>query len=257
MVHRFSPHSVPPTPSPMHLVADAIVLSTRAHGEHGLVARALTQGHGVQPGYVRGGRSRRLRPVLQPGNTVRAEWRSRTDEQLPALTVELVHSLAPLHAEPLAAAAIEWVTALAAAALPEAQPYPRLHDGLLGMLGAIEAAPAARGWAGALVRYELLVLAELGFGLDLDRCVAGGAADDLAFVSPRSGGAVSRGAAAGYERQLLPLPAFLRGEGAEDGVGILDGLALTGHFLARDVLRRPEPLAARDRLVDRLKRAIA
>ena len=248
----------------MHLVADAIVLSTRPHGEHGLVARALTRDDGVQPGYVRGGRSRRLRPVLQPGNAVRAEWRARTPDQLPALTVELLRSLGPLHAEPLAAAAIEWTTALAAAALPEAQPYPRLHDGLAGMLGAIEAAPAARGWAGALVRYELLVLAELGFGLDLERCVATGATDDLAWVSPRSGGAVSRAAAAGYERQLLALPSFLLSGGAADARGadargIADGLALTGHFLARDVLvdRRAEPLAARDRLVDRLKRAIA
>jgi DNA repair protein RecO (recombination protein O) len=242
----------------MHIVADAIVLATRQHGEHGLVARALTRDHGVQPGYVRGGRSRQLRPVLQPGNAVRAEWRARTAEQLPALTVELLRSLGPLHAEPLAAAAIEWVTALAATALPEAQPYPRLHDGLEGMLGAIEAAPAARGWAGALVRYELMVLAELGFGLDLDRCVVTGGGD-LAWVSPKSGGAVSREAAVGYERQLLPLPAFLLSGDQADGHAVVEGLALSGHFLARDLLtdRRAEPIAARDRLVDRLKRAIA
>lgn len=243
----------------MHIVADAIVLATRQHGEHGLVARALTRNHGVQPGYVRGGRSRQLRPVLQPGNTVQAEWRARTAEQLPALTVELLRSLGPLHSEPLAAAAIEWVTALAAAALPEAQPYPRVHDGLEGMLGAIEAAPAARGWAAALVRYELLVLAELGFGLDLDRCVVTGSTDDLAWVSPKSGGAVSRGAAFGYERQLLALPSFLQSGQQAEGREIIDGLVLAGHFLGRDLLtdRRAEPLAARDRLVDRLKRAIA
>lgn len=244
----------------MHLVADAIVLSTRAHGEHGVVARALTRDDGVRPGYVRGGRSRAIRPVLQPGNQVRGEWRARTDEQLAALTVELVHSLAPLHAEPLAAAAIAWVTALAAAALPEAQPYPRLYDGLSGMLGAIEAAPAARGWAGALVRFELLLLAELGFGLDLTRCVATGATEGLGWVSPRSGGAVSAAAAAGYEARLLALPGFLIDGGAPaDGAAVLKGLALSGHFLARDVLtdRRADPLAARDRLVDALKRAIA
>ena len=243
----------------MHIAADAIVLSARQHGEHGLVVRALTRDDGVQPGYVRGGRSRRLGPVLQPGNTVRGEWRARTAEQLPALTVELLASLGPLHAEPLPAAGIEWVTALAATALPEAQPYPRLYDGLAGMLGAITAAPAARGWAGALVRYELLVLAELGFGLDLERCVATGATDDLAWVSPKSGGAVTRAAAAGYERQLLTLPPFLLSAGLPDGRDVMDGLALTGHFLARDVLidRRAEPLAARGRLTDRLKRAIA
>ena len=164
----------------MHLVADAIVLSVRAHGEHGAVVRGFTREAGVWPGYVRGGHSRRLRPILQPANLVRAEWRARTDEQLPALTVELIHSRAPLYAEALAAAALEWLAALTAAALPEAQPYPRVHDALAGALDAIEAAPSAKGWAGALARYELLLLAELGFGLDLSACVATGRVDDLA-----------------------------------------------------------------------------
>ncbi|WP_375390692.1 DNA repair protein RecO [uncultured Sphingomonas sp.] len=243
----------------MHLRADAIVLAVRGHGEHGAVVRAFTRDDGVQPGYVRGGHSGRLRPALQAGNLVQGEWRARTGEQLAALTVELVHSRAPLHREPLPAAALDWVTALTAAALPEAQPYPRLHDGLAGMLDALEAAPAARGWAAALVRYELLLLAELGFGLDLERCVATGATDDLAFVSPRSGGAVSRGAAAGYEDRLLALPRFARVGGPADWTDILAGLALTGHFLARDLLhdRRAEPLAARARLVERLQRAVA
>ena len=243
----------------MHLRAEAIVLAVRAHGEHGAIVRALTREDGVQPGYVRGGRSRRLRPVLQPANTVLGDWRARTGEQLAALSVELVHSRAALHAEPLPAAALGWATALTAAALPEAQPYPRLHDGLAGLLGAIEAAPAARGWAGSLARYELLLLAELGFGLDLDRCVASGRADDLAFVSPRSGGAVSRTAAAGHEAKLLPLPAFVREGGAAGWADMLDALALTGHFLARDVLvdRRADLLGARERLLERLKRAVA
>ena len=243
----------------MHLRAPAIVLSVRAHGEHGAVVRALTRDDGVQPGYVRGGRSRRLRPVLQPANTVLGEWRARTGEQLAALTVELIASRAPLHGEPLIAAALEWATALTAAALPEAQAYPALYDGLDGLLGAIEAAPAARGWAGSLVRYELLLLAELGFGLDLERCVATGTAADLAFVSPKSGGAVSRPAAVGYEARLLPLPAFLHAGGAAAWPDILDGLRLTGHFLARDVLvdRRADLLAARERLVERLKSAVA
>lgn len=243
----------------MHLVAEAIILSVRAHGEHGAVARALTAADGVQPGYVRGGRSRALRPVLQPGNVVRGEWRARTDTQLPALTVELVESRAALHAEPLAAAALDWATAMTAATLPEAQPYPRLHAGLSGLLGAIAAAPAARGWAAALARYELLLLAELGFGLDLTACVATGAQADLGFVSPRSGGAVSRGAAAGYETRLLPLPVFLVEGGEADWPAVFAALAITGHFLARDVLvdRRVPVLATRERLVDRLKRAVA
>jgi DNA repair protein RecO (recombination protein O) len=243
----------------MHLVADSIVLSVRAHGEHGAVVRGFTRQAGVWPGYVRGGHSRRLRPILQPANLVRAEWRARTDEQLPALTVELIHSRAPLYAEALAAAALEWLAALTAAALPEAQPYPRVHDALAGALDAVEAAPSAKGWAGALARYELLLLAELGFGLDLSACVVTGRVDDLAFVSPRSGAAVSRAAAVGYEARLLRLPAFLSAGGAATWDEVSDALAITGHFLERDVLvdRWRETLAARDRLVDRLKRAVA
>jgi DNA repair protein RecO (recombination protein O) len=210
-------------------------------------------------GYVRGGRSRQLRPVLQPGNVVLGDWRARTQEQLPALTVELVHSRAPMFREPLPAAAFEWATALTAAVLPEGQAYPQVHSALGGMLDAIEAAPAARGWAVALVRYELLVLAALGFGLDLERCAATGESDDLAFVSPKSGAAVSRAAAMGYEARLLPLPPFVATGGAAEWDDILAGLRLTAHFLERDLLhgRAAEVLAARMRLVDRLKRAVA
>ncbi len=243
----------------MYLTADAILLSVRPHGEHGAVVRALTRDHGLRPGYVRGGHARALRPVLQPGNVIRGAWRARTDEQLAALTVELVHSRAALHASPLPAAALEWLTALTAAALPEAQPYPQLHDALGGVIDAIEAAPSARGWAAAMARYELLVLAELGFGLDLSACVATGAIDDLAFVSPKSGAAVSRAAAAGYEARLFALPAFLRHGGTAAWPEVFDALAITGHFLARDVLidRRRDPLPARSRLVERLQRAVA
>ena len=150
----------------MRLETDAIVVAVRAHGEHGAIVRALTPGEGIRAGYVRGGRSRRLRPVLVPGNLVHAEYRARTEEQLAHLGVELVHSRAFLLSEPLAAAGIEWACALTASALPESQPYPRLYQGLEGLLRAIEAAPSARGWAWALVRYELLVLGETGFGLE-------------------------------------------------------------------------------------------
>lgn len=241
----------------MHLRASAIVLGIRPHGEHGAIVRALTPDDGVQPGYVRGGHGRTLRPVLQPANTVLGEWRARTDDALPSLTVELVASRAALWSEPLAAAALDWVTALTAAALPEGQTYRRIHAALDGVIGAVAAAPGARGWAVALVRYELLVLAELGFGLDLSECVSTGSTDDLAFVSPKSGGAVSRAAATGYERRLLAYPAFLRDGGAADWRDILDGLTLTGHFLERDLLhgRAADALAARERLVDRAKRA--
>ena len=241
----------------MHLRSAAIVLSVRPHGEHGAIVRALTPDDGVQPGYVRGGHGRALRPVLQPANAVLGEWRARTDDALPGLTVELTASRAPLYAEPLAAAALEWVAALTAAALPEGQPYPHLYAALDGTVAAIEAAPGARGWGPALVRYELLMLAELGFGLDLTTCVATGATDDLAYVSPKSGGAVSTGAAAGYEHRLLRYPGFLRDGGSADWADVLDGLALTGHFLERDLLhgRAGHALAARERLVDRMRRA--
>jgi DNA repair protein RecO (recombination protein O) len=243
----------------MQFRAEAIVLAVRQHGEHGAVVRALTAEHGLQPGYVRGGRSRRLRPILQPGNLVIGEWRARTPDQLAQLSVELIESRAASHAEPLPAAALEWVTVLTAAILPEAQPYPRLYAALGGVIAAIAAAPLARDWALALARYELLVLAELGFGLDLGTCVASGTSEDLAFVSPKSGGAVSRGAAFGYEDRLFALPPALLHGGDADWPDILAALRITGHFLERDILAdvRTDPRDARARLVDRLKRAVA
>ncbi|MBW8744125.1 MAG: DNA repair protein RecO [Sphingomonas sp.] len=242
----------------MHVEALAIVCAVRAHGEHGAIVRTLTPDDGLLAGYVRGGRSRRLKPVLVPGNLVRADYRARTEEQLPALTVELSESRAGMMSEALPALAIEWVTALTATVLPEAQPYPRLYAALDGVLGAVTAAPAARGWAVALVRYELLLLSELGFGLDLTACVAGGANDDLAYVSPKSGGSVSRSEGEPYRERLLALPAFLVEGGAGEWGDILAGFRLTGHFLERDLLhgRAIDILAARERLVDRLKRAV-
>lgn len=241
------------------LITPALICGVRSHGEHGAIARLLTPDHGLLAGYVRGGRSRALRPVLLPGNSVKAEFRARTEEQLAGLTVEMDHSRAPLLSEPLPAAAIDWICALTAVALPEGTPYPALYQALDGVLGAIDAAPAARGWGAALVRYELLMLAELGFGLDLGRCAATGGNEDLAFVSPRSAAAVSRAGAAGYERRLLPLPRFLIEGGSGDWPSIVDGLQLTGFFLERSVLTdwRADTLAARERLVDRLKRAVA
>jgi DNA repair protein RecO (recombination protein O) len=241
----------------VHIAAETIVCAVLPHGEHGAVVRVMTPQDGLQAGYVRGGRSRRLRPILLPGNVVQVDIRARTDSQLASMTVELVHSRAPLLSEPLAAAAIDWSTALAATALPEGQPYPRVSIALDGVLGAIEAAPAARGWAIALVRYELLILAELGFGLDLSACAATGASDDLRWVSPKSGTAVSATAGAPYAHRLLPLPPFLVNKDSEaDWADILDGLRLTGFFLDRDLLteRRAPVLDARGRLIDRMQR---
>ena len=242
------------------LTAEAIVCAVRAHGEHGAILRALTERAGLVAGYVRGGRSRRLRPILMPGNLIALELRSRTEEQLAGASAELVASRAPLLAEPLPAAAIDWVTSLTATTLPESQPYPALYSALSAVLEAIGVAPAARQWAAALARYELLLLAELGFGLNLDECVVTGSRDNLAFISPKSGAAVCVEAAAGYEEKLFRLPPFLRGaDASSDMADALDGLAITGHFLDRDLLdgRNRDLLAVRERLIDRLNRAVA
>ena len=241
----------------MRIEAQAIVCGLRAHGEHGAVVRLMTAEHGLQAAYVRGARGRRMRPVLIAGNLVSAALSARTDNQLPQATVELTHSRAPLLGEPLPAAAIEWATALTATALPEGQPYPRLYSALDALLAAIEAAPSASGWGAALVRYELLLLAELGFGLDLERCAVTGSTDELVAVSPRSGRAVSAGEAQPYAGKLLPLPSFVREGGTASWADIAHGLDLTGHFLMRDLLTQKSAVLgeARARLVDRLRRA--
>ena len=148
----------------MHLRAPAILLAARPHGETAVVARMLTEQHGVVAGYVAGGRGRQLRPVVIPGNLVELQLSARSDSQLPFARLELVESRGPWLGEPLAAAAIAWACALTATALPERQPYPSLYDALGGLLDAICHAPSARGWTGALVGYEALLLRELGYG---------------------------------------------------------------------------------------------
>lgn len=241
----------------MRFSTAAIVVALRPHGEHGAVVRLMTPEHGLQACYVRGARGRRLRPVLMSGNQVEATLSARTEAQLAQGAVELVHSRGPLLQEPLPAAAIDWTCALTATALPEGQPYPRIYQALDGLLAAIEAAPTAGGWGSALVLYELLLLAELGFGLDLEACAVSGSNDNLVAVSPRSGRAVSAGAAEPYGGRLLTLPRFILEGGQANWSDILDGLALTGHFLLRDVITdRSEPVAeARARLAERLRRA--
>ncbi|MBY4636792.1 DNA repair protein RecO [Sphingopyxis sp. XHP0097] len=246
------------------LTAEAVVCSVRAHGEHGAIVRALTAEAGLVAGYVRGGRSRRLRPILMPGNLIALELRARTEEQLAGATAELLTSRAPLLAEPLPASAIDWLTSVTAATLPEGQAYPALYAALAAVLDAVAAAPSARQWALALGRYELLLLAELGFGLDLSACVATGATGDLAYVSPKSGAAVSVGAAAGYEQKLFRLPPFMQHDDAAPTdeptmTDILDLLQITGHFIDRDLIegRNRDLLTVRERLVARLGRAVA
>lgn len=148
----------------MHLRAPAILIAARAHGETAVVARLLTRDHGLIAAYVAGGRGRALRPVVIPGNLVELQLSARSETQLPFAKLELLDSRGPWLGEPLAAAAIGWACALTAAALPERQPYPALYQALEALLGAICHAPSARGWAGALVGYEILLLRELGYG---------------------------------------------------------------------------------------------
>jgi DNA repair protein RecO (recombination protein O) len=241
----------------MRTETPAIVCALRNHGEHGAIVRLMTPDQGLVAAYVRGARGRRMRPVLIAGNVVQARLSARTESQLPQAALELVHSRGPLLSEPLPAAGIDWATVLTATALPEGQPYSPLYQALEGLLDAIEAAPSAAGWGAALVRYELLLLAELGFGLDLDRCAVNGSNDDLVAVSPKSGRAVSAAEAEPYASRLLPLPHFVREGGTASWPEIAQGLDLTGHFLLRDVLTdRARPIAeARERLVERLRRA--
>jgi DNA repair protein RecO (recombination protein O) len=247
----------------MHIRAAAFICAVRPHGEHGAVVRVLTRDHGLLGGYVQGAHARDKRPILIPANEVAVELRARTETQLPSLTVELTHSYGPLMQEPLAAAALTWLTTMTTHALPEGYPYPRLYDMLGGVLGAVEAAPAARDWAASVVRFELSLLTELGFGFDLSQCVVTGARDDLQWISPKSGGAVSRTAGADYAAKLLAFPKFLRdGTTAPDWDDILAGFALTGHFLERHLFC-DDPhrglagavFSVRGRLVDRLQRA--
>jgi DNA repair protein RecO (recombination protein O) len=148
----------------MHVRAPAIVCASRPHGETAVVVRLLTADHGLVAGYVAGGRGRELRPVLIPGNLVEAELKARSDSQLPFARLELLDSRGPWLGEPLPSAAIAWVTALTAAALPERQPYPPLYEALAALLEAICVAPSARGWAPSLLAYEVLLLRELGYG---------------------------------------------------------------------------------------------
>jgi DNA repair protein RecO (recombination protein O) len=241
----------------MRTETPAIVCALRNHGEHGAIVRLMTPDQGLVAAYVRGARGRRMRPVLIAGNVVQARLSARTESQLPQAALELVHSRGPLLSEPLPAAGIDWATVLTATALPEGQPYSPLYQALEGLLDAIEAAPSAAGWGAALVRYELLLLAELGFGLDLDHCAVNGSNDDLVAVSPKSGRAVSAAEAEPYASRLLPLPHFVREGGTASWPEIAQGLDLTGHFLLRDVLTdRARPIAeARERLVERLRRA--
>jgi DNA repair protein RecO (recombination protein O) len=233
------------------------VLSARRHGESALIVELLTAEHGRHAGLVRGGQSPRRRALLQPGNLVAARWRSRLAEQLGTLECELVtaHAAALLDdADRLAA--LSAAVALLLAALPEREPHADLYASFAGLLAAFD---SPGGWAASYVAWECDLLAALGFGLDLGRCAASGSNHDLAYVSPRTGRAVSREAGAPFRDKLLPLPAFLWRDASVSGPDIVAGLALTRHFLLHHLLqpqggKLPE---ARERLAERMRRKTA
>ena len=238
----------------MEWTEDGIVLGTRRHGEANAILEVMTPGHGRHLGLVRGGAGSRLRPVLQPGNSVRVVWRARLDEHLGHYAVEGLR----LRAAGFLAAphAVFGVTHLAALCrlLPERDPHPAVYAALETIIEHIDDAEQV---AAAMVCFELDLLAELGFGLDLDSCAATGRHDDLIYVSPKSGRAVSRAAGEPWHDKLLRLPAFLARARQEHEApppsrdDVIDGFALTGFFLARDVLgpRELEWPPARDRFI--------
>lgn len=244
----------------MEWTDEGIVLAARKHGESAAIAQLLTRAHGRHAGLVHGGGGAKGRGLLQPGNRLQVHWRARLAEHLGSYACEQLHSgAATILDDPLRLAALASACALAEAALPEREPHPAVFDGLAALIAALAASEEIAGWGRAQVAWELGLLSELGFGLELTRCAVTGGTEDLAFVSPRTGRAVSTAAAAPYKERLLPLPRFLAkpGEPPADGE-ILDGLALTGHFLERHVfaaLHRELP-QARLNLAERLSRAL-
>lgn len=244
----------------MEWEAPALVLSAAPYGEGSAIAHVLTGEYGLYHGLARGGSSSRGRAVWQTGNLVRARWTARLPEQLGNITAETVHaSSARILDAPLPLAMLASLCALADGCLPEREPHPAIFQGLASLLARISLDPQ---WAVAeampeIVRWELLLLSELGFGLDLAHCALGGNPDDLRWVSPRTGRAVSDERAGEWRSRLLPLPGcVLHPDQVGSPVDWYDGLRLTGHFLQRDAFgqrHRPVP-EARCRLLDMIAR---
>ena len=239
--------------------APAVVLDLRPHGEGGAVVTVLTEAHGRHAGLVKGGGSRAQAGLWLPGNLIEARWVARLSDQLGSLSGELVHPAAALAMdEPLALALLSSACAIAADALPERESVPRAFAGLVSLIGHL--AGGAEGVIADYVRFEALILTELGYGLDLATCAVTGVQEGLTHVSPRTGRAVSAGAAAPYLDKLLPLPAFLRdAESLGEASSWVAGLKLTGYFLERDAFgarHRPLP-EARFRLAERIAALIA
>lgn len=240
----------------MDWTGEGILLSARPHGESAAVIEVFTPEHGRHAGLVRGGTGRRLKPVLQPGAQLHLTWRARLDEHLGLFTVEPLHARAPaLMADPDALAGLSAICALLRFALPERDPHPRLHAETLALMDRL-AVPG--DWFGPYLAWERLLLDETGYGLDLSTCAVSGATQGLAYVSPRSGRAVTEQAAGAWAARLLPMPALLRDPAlrvpdARDQMAA--GLRVTGHFLTHvlaPALERPVP-EARARLAGRFR----
>jgi DNA repair protein RecO (recombination protein O) len=234
-----------------------IVLGVRRHGEAHALVELMTAAHGRHLGLVRGGASHKMRPILQAGNGVRATWRARLHEHLGYYAIEGTM----LRAERLmrSASASYGIQTLAALLrlLPERDPHEEIYRALLGISDHLDEPGLA---SSLIVRFELALLAELGFGLDLSNCAASGEESELVYVSPKSGRAVSRAAGEPWKERLLSLPAFLRGDDTRPSAGdIAAGFALTEFFLARRVLepRGLELPEARASLIAALAREAA
>jgi DNA repair protein RecO (recombination protein O) len=231
---------------------EGIILAVRRHGESSAIVDILTREHGRAMGLVRGGRSRAMRPVLQAGNSVTLAWRARLEEHLGNFTLDPVRLRAGFIIEnPARLAGLATLAGLSQF-LPEREPHRRIYDAGLLVLDAIE---DDHVWPALLARWELGLLDELGFGLDLARCAATGSREDLAYVSPKSGKAVSRVAGEPYRDKLFVLPGFLSG-GIEAGpADVREALRMTGYFLDRHVAdpRGAKLPAARETLLAWLK----
>ncbi|MBU1347645.1 MAG: DNA repair protein RecO [Alphaproteobacteria bacterium] len=229
----------------MEFHEEAFVLSARAHGDTGVVVDLLTETHGRQSAYVAGGASRRMKSFLQPGARVIADYRARTSDHLGAARLEPVgEGPSALFDDGLALTGLAAAAAVAQGALPDREPHPGAFLAFEALMGAFQLPDV---WPAIFVRFEAGLLEDLGFGLDLSRCAVTGAMDDLIWVSPRTGRAVSSGAGAPYADKLLKLPPFMLGAQAGLGPGdVGHGLALTGHFLEQFVFHsqnRPLPQA--------------
>ncbi|MDE3240460.1 MAG: DNA repair protein RecO [Paracoccaceae bacterium] len=235
---------------------EGVLLSVRGHGESAAIIEVFTAAHGRHAGVVRGGASRRIAPILQPGAQLALTWRARLEDHIGAFTIEPIRERASaVLSDRLALAGLNAVATLLAFALPEREAHPALYRTSIAMFDALV---AGGDWPLAYLRWEMLLLEELGFGLDLTSCAVTGTRDDLAYVSPKTGRAVSRDGAGDWADRLLPLPPVLLGQGPATAEELAAGLRLTGHFLDRHLApalgQRPLP-EARRRLVAALMKA--